>query len=201
MSCLPRRGFSIEQLRQLLQKDIQEIEQLVIVCTSTATLLVRNHNDISFAHDGPKAAAYRLIPPNKAARIHSEISQFLRRPEFHETYVYDAADHALQAKELGVQEADNEEYVRILLRGATRAAMAASFTEATRFLDAIEGIYSRQVSTDVSDTIESSGGLSTWLQAHRELYLRYIEFYAQIACIIHTFEEAFEKVGRPLGQY
>jgi len=142
VSYLPSRGITIDQLRDLLNKDGDEIDGLVRVCEATATLLVKQKGRLRFAHDGPKAAATKLIPPDRAAKIHADISHFLRRPQFNDDFTFDAADHALIAAEMGLQTYSNEDFVDLLLAATSRSALATSFDKAARFLDAADGKWS-----------------------------------------------------------
>jgi hypothetical protein len=56
-----------------------------------------------------------------------------------ETFVFDAADHALSARSLGVNEDADKDVVALLLDAVSRSALSASFTAAKRHLDAAEG--------------------------------------------------------------
>lgn len=95
---------------------------------------------INFGQSGPKNVAYRLIPSDQAGQIHHKISVFLRQPQFGADYIYDAADHAAQARELGFRnDKDDEAYISLMLKAAARTANATSFAQAMRFLSAAEG--------------------------------------------------------------
>lgn len=146
MACLPSKGFSVEQLQRLVELSEQELEGLIHTCSTTASLLNRKNGLISFAQHGPKNVAYRLIPPDEAPRIHQKISMFLRQEQFGDDYIYDAANHALQARELGLKdEGDNAEYIQLLLKAASTTASRTSFKQAMRFMDAAESESSSRV--------------------------------------------------------
>jgi len=160
------------------------VERLIEIATSAATLLVRaNNNSITFAHDGPKAVAYRLIPPARAAEMHAEISTFLRQASFNNDYIFDAADHALIARELGSSADSDETMIRLLLTSLSRTALAASLTKAKQFFRAAQ------------DIIDASGGCRRWMSDKRELYIRFLQVYAAIASVSKQFDGCSAKVS------
>jgi len=174
----------VKHLSQLLDKGENEVEGLIATATSAATLLVRaNNNLVAFAHDGPRTVAYRLIPTERAAGMHADISRFLRQPSFNHDYVFDAADHALVARELGSDTDSDEVVVELLLTSLSRAALAVSLTIATRFFQAVRGI------------IDESGGYKRWMVDHRDLYIRFLQVYAEISCVSKEFEGCNARVS------
>jgi len=62
------------------------------------------------------------------------VSLFLRRPSLQEDFLFDAADHAVTAREYGTVEKANEELVELLLKASSRAAISESFEVARRYL-------------------------------------------------------------------
>ena len=175
----------MDHVAQLLGRDEKDVECLIETATSSATLIVRgNNNFISFAHDGPKSVAYGLIPTDRAAEMHAEISRFLRRAEFKYDYVFDAADHALIARELGSHADTDEDMVELLMTSLSRTALAASPTKASDFFLAAQGI------------IDVSGGYKEWMGKNRGLYLRFLQVCAEMACVSKDFDKCNARVGR-----
>ena len=174
----------MKYISQLLGKGEDEVESLIDTATSAATLLVRaNSNLVAFAHDGPRTVAYRLIPTERAVLIHADISRFLRRPSFNYDYVFDAADHALVARELGSDADSDEVVVELLLTSLSRAALAVSLTIATRFFQAVR------------DIIDRSGGYKRWMVDHRDLYIRFLQVFAEISCVLKEFDGCNARVS------
>ena len=174
----------MKYISQLLGKGEDEVDRLIDTATSAATLLVRaNNNLVAFAHDGPRTVAYRLIPTERAAGMHADISRFLRRPSFNHDYVFDAADHALVARELGSDTDSDEVVVELLLTSLSRAALAVSLTIAKRFFQAVR------------DIIDGSGGYKRWMSDHRDLYIRFLQVYAEISCVLKEFDGCNARVS------
>jgi hypothetical protein len=71
--------------------------------------------------------------------LHLRVSKFLRKAPLRETFVYDAADHALAARALGVRVDDEDATVGLLLDAVSRSALSAAFAAAKRHLDAANG--------------------------------------------------------------
>jgi hypothetical protein len=171
-------------LAQLLGREEKEVESLIETATFSATLIVRgDNNSVSFAHEGPRSVAYGLIPTERVAQMHAEISRFLRRAEFENDYIFSAADHALIARRLGACVDTEEDMVELLMTSLSRTALAASLTKASEFLQAAQAI------------IDISGGAEGWMQKNRGLYLRFLQVWTEMACVTKDFDECNAKVS------
>lgn len=71
--------------------------------------------------------------------MHYRVAMYLRRPSLTATFVYDAADHALAARSLGVYHDTDEDLVTLLLQAVSRSALCACFVNAKRHLDTADG--------------------------------------------------------------
>lgn len=86
-----------------------------------------------------KTAAFHLIPQDQLGPLHLRVSLFLRQSPFLDDFIFDAADHAVLARDFGALEDSNADLVQLLLDAGSRAAISASFMAAKRYLDVASG--------------------------------------------------------------
>lgn len=125
--------------------------------------------------------------------MHFRVARYLRGPSLTATFVYDAADHALAARSLGVYRDTDEDLVALLLRAVSRSALSASFVAAKRHLDAADGEYPSRLPLN-KDIIKASGGRVRWMQRHRAAYLHFVELHSNVCGVLKLHEQASEKV-------
>jgi hypothetical protein len=118
----------------------------------------------------------------------------LRQRPFRADFVFDAADHALLAQNLGYKDADQLDLVVLLLDACMRAAIASSFVSATKYVNAVRGRFGVD-SELIPDIVQSTGGYQSWLQAHRSVYIQYVVCSCEVACATKQLEQAFEEVS------
>jgi hypothetical protein len=95
--------------------------------------------------------------------------------------VYDAADHALAARALGVRVDDEDATVGLLLDAVSRSALSAAFAAAKRHLDAANGECDSNGPDSQAEIIGASGGDVVWMKEHRATYLRFLHFHRRCA--------------------
>ena len=202
LSCLPARGFTIPQLGELVDSKPAELEHALTGDVHMSMLLVKDEEYVRFVHEGPRSAAYRCLGGQHKAAIHLKVSQFLRKPEFGKDFVYEAADHALSARDLGANKEPDEELVELLLEACSRTALSTRFNSAKRFLDAAQGESSdaraRSGSELMADIMIQSGGHEVWLKEHRALSLRFLKLTVDASCVTQSIDEATIMVSKLL---
>ena len=133
-------------------------------------------------HAHTQNAAMQLIPAASIGRVHQRISIFLRQPRYRDDFVYEAANHAMAAHQLGAPHDDHNQLTLLYLDAASRAALAASFEAAQRYLQRVQVI------------IDRNGGRTVWMRDHRQLYLRYIQQYSENCSMWKRYDAALEEV-------
>lgn len=92
-----------------------------------------------FAHDRVQQAAYSIIPPGEAARVHYDIGRSLYE-SLNDTdgqeALFAAANHLNLGREHVTGTAERMELIRLNLRAGKRAKASAAFEPALRFLSA-----------------------------------------------------------------
>ena len=123
-----------------------------------------------------------MIGKDKAQTLHRKLSDFLRQTQFASDYLYDAAEHAMLARNLGTSADEDEDVsdVTLFLDAAARAVSLAGQEFGKRCIDA-------------ASLIMSENG-STWTAQHRLLHMRNLEISAELAILDHNDKLADAKL-------
>lgn len=100
------------------------------------------------------------------------MSEFLRHAKRNDDYVFEAADHAIIARDLGVSSPDNDVACELFLYAAEKAALSASFDLAQKYL------------TTAEEYIDRTKGY----------YIRYLSQLAQVGAVLGLHNDVFAKV-------
>lgn len=175
-------GFDIKALARFIKTTVAILEVSLDHATRHGHLVAIHHHHVRFTHDRPRTAAYNIIPLDKRAELHYAISLFLQEPDLVANYVFDATDHAITARELGLRVERAESFIEILLLGMTRAAHSASFSTAQRCLRVANSV------------VDESGGMSMWYENNQPLYLQMVSLHAETCSALKTYDESLDEV-------
>ena len=109
---------------------------------------------------------------------HLQVSEFLRQPCRIDDYIFEAADHAVIAKYMGVMLDDKSSACDLFLYAAEKAAFSASFELARKYLHEAETVLD---------------------QTLRSLYIKFLSHIAQVGAVLGLYDEVFAKVCFLLG--
>ncbi|AUX42830.1 protein kinase [Sorangium cellulosum] len=100
-------------------------------------LLAVSGEEVSFAHDKIREAAYALIPEGERAAVHHRIGRLLQKTASGDARrgVFDVVNHLNSAGDLIADPEERLALARMNLRAAAEAEEAAAFGEARRYLD------------------------------------------------------------------
>ena len=139
--------------------------------------------------------AHRLIPEDRRALLHLEVSQFLRRPGFKDEFRYESAHLALRARLLGAPAEDPTDLVVLLSSAVAVELSSAMFETAKEMLDTIDGWFeAHSIADDIFDIIQRSGGCKVWLVTYPSLYLDYLDKHTDLCGFLSDFDGSARKV-------